>query len=141
MALKILPCSNHSPPARITPSLPLITLLPPKIFPNSFAANAPNKIAKKPYFCSFASFSIVSLTPFINKPGSLRDLTIFKISFISSFEIISVVMPDPKNFFLTVASGVDVVFVYPNGIRTLSASGMSTFFIKGSPFLIMDQEN
>ena len=50
-------------------------------------------------------------------------------------------MPDPKNFFLTVASGVDVVFVYPNGIKTLSASGMSTFFIKGSPFLIMDQEN
>ena len=51
---------------------------------------------RNPPFCSFASFLIVSLTPFINKPDSLRDLTIFMISSISLFEIIYVIVPEPN---------------------------------------------
>ena len=56
-------------------------------------------MSRNPLFCSLASFSIVSPTPFINKPVSSKDLIIFMISFISSFEIVSVVMSGPKIFF------------------------------------------
>ena len=51
-----------------------------KIFPNKLTANVPNNMLGNPHFCYFASFWItVSITPFINKPDSLRDLTIFMI--------------------------------------------------------------
>ena len=50
-------------------------------------------------FCSFASFSIVSLTQFIKKPDASRVLIIFTILSISSFEIISAVMPAPIQIF------------------------------------------
>ena len=43
-----------------------------------------------PPFCHFASFSIVSLTPYINKTDSSSDLTIFMISSNFLFQIISV---------------------------------------------------
>ena len=48
-------------------------------------------------FCSFSSFLIVLRTRFINKPESLRDLSIFIISFTSSSKIINVI-PNPKYF-------------------------------------------
>ena len=48
---------------------------------------------RNPPFFSFASFFIVSLIPFINKPKYLRNLTIF-ITLISSFEIINVAVPN-----------------------------------------------
>ena len=72
---------------------------------------------RNPSFCSFTSFLIVSLKPFINKPDSSSDLTILMISFISSFEIISVVIPDPKIFFGIAASFAASVF--SNGPKTL----------------------
>ena len=72
---------------------------------------------KNPPLCSFASFLTVSLTPFINKPDSSSDLTVFIISFISLFEIINVITPDP-NIFLWTAASVAVA-VNPNGIKTL----------------------
>ena len=77
-------------------------------------------------FCSFGLVLIVSLTAFINKPDYLRDLTIFMISFTSSFEIISVVITDPNFFLLIAASVVDAAAVNLNGIKT-RASGSSTF--------------
>ena len=49
-------------------------------------------------FCSFGSFFIVSLTPFINKPDSSSILTILIIPVISSLEIVNVVVPDPDVF-------------------------------------------
>ena len=50
------------------------------------------------------------------------------ISFISSFEFINVVIPDP-NIFLWIATSVaDDAAVNPNGIKTLLANGLSTFF-------------
>ena len=48
------------------------------------------------------------------------------ISLISLLEIINVVLPNPK-------SVADAAVVNPNEIKTLIASGLSTFFIKGSP--------
>ena len=53
------------------------------------------------------------------------------ISSISSLEIINVVIPDPKIFFWIAASAADAV--NPNGIKTQSANGFSTFFIEGKP--------
>ena len=75
------------------------------------------------------------LTPFINKPDSLSDVTIFVISLISSFEIINVVTIDPNIFLCIAASVADAAVVNPNGIKTLLANGLSTFFIKGKPVL------
>ena len=66
-----------------------------------------------PTFYSFASFLIVSLTPFINKPESSRDLTIFIISSIFSFKIINVVAPNPKICFWIAVSVADAGAVNP----------------------------
>ena len=72
-----------------------ITPLPDNAFRNISAANAPNNIERNQPFSSFVSFLIVSLISFITKPGSTSDLTIFFISFISSFEIVNAVVSDP----------------------------------------------
>ena len=53
------------------------------------------------------------------------------ISFITSFEIISVVIPDPVLFKIA-ASVADAVAVNINGIKMLLAQGLSTFLIKGN---------
>ena len=50
-------------------------------------------------FSSFASFLIVLLVPYVNKPDSSSDLTFFIASFIFSFEIIYGVTPE-SNIFL-----------------------------------------
>ena len=64
------------------------------------------------------------------------------MSFISSFDIISIVLllcegwlPDPKSFLYIPASAADAAAVNPNGIKTLLASGLITFFIYGNPVL------
>ena len=54
--------------------------------------------------------------PFINKPNFSRDLIIFMISFISSLEIIKVVVPDPNIFLWIAASVAGEITVNPNGI-------------------------
>ena len=106
------------------PTLPvrspgLITPLPANIFPNRLTPNVPNNILRYSPFYSLASFLIVSLTPSNNIPESSRDLTILKISFILSFEIIKVVLrPDPFFLFFP-ASAADAAAVKPNGIKTL----------------------
>ena len=48
------------------------------------------------------------------------------------FEISNVVILDPKILFL-IAFIADTATVYPNGIKTLAANGLSTFFIKSKP--------
>ena len=59
---------------------------------------------------------------FINKPDSSIDLTFFMILFISSIEIINVVVPDP-NISLGIAVCVaDGVAVNPNDIPILKQS-------------------
>ena len=49
--------------------------------------------------------------------------------YISSFKIINVVVPDQNMLLWIVASIADVAAVKPNGIKTLLAKGLSTFFI------------
>ena len=76
----------------------LIVSLPTNRFPNMLASNVPKNILRSPPFCYFAACLIILLTPFVIKPGSSSDLTIFIISFISSLEIINLVLPDPIIF-------------------------------------------
>ena len=105
-----------------------------KRFPNKLAAKMRNNIPRNPPFCYFVSFIIVSLRPFINKPDSSSDLTIFMISFISSLEIINVMVLADLNIFLWIAASVaDVDAVNLNGIKMLLPNGLSTFPIKGNP--------
>ena len=55
------------------------------------------------------------------------------MSSISLFDIISVVFPDPNIFLCIPASGADAAAVNPEGIKTLLANGLITFFINGNP--------
>ena len=50
------------------------------------------KAIRNPPLCYLVSFWIVSLTLSINKTESSRDLTILIMSFISSFDIISIAL-------------------------------------------------
>ena len=72
--------------------------------------NVANNILRNPCYCSFAPILYVFVTSFINKPAYSRDLTIFMISFISSFKIISVVIPD-SNILSWTAASVDATTV------------------------------
>ena len=120
-------------PALIISSPALITPLPVNRFPNKVAPKVPINILRNPPFCSFASFLIISLTYFINKHYSLRDLTTIMISFISSLEIINGVVPDLNIFLWIAASGTDADRVNPNGIKTLLANGLNSCSIKCYP--------
>ena len=58
------------------------------------------------------------------------------MSSISSFEITKVVAPEPSCclfFFCIATSAADAAAVNPNGIKTLLANGLITFFINGNP--------
>ena len=64
------------------------------------------------------------MTPFNNKAEFSRDLTIFIMSSISSFDIVSVVVPEPKIFLgIPASAAADAAAVNPNGIETLLADG------------------
>ena len=71
----------------------------------------PNNILRNPPFCSLASFWIVSITSFNNKPESSRGLTILKMYSISSFDVL---VPDPKIFLCILKSATDAAAVNPN---------------------------
>ena len=68
------------------------------------------------------------LRPCINNPDSSGDLIKFIISSNSSFEMISAFIPDPNIFSWITASAADAAAVICNGIKALSASGLSIFF-------------
>ena len=55
------------------------------------------------------------------------------MSSISSFDIISVAVLDPKIFLCIPASSADAAAVNPNGIKTLLANGLIRFFINRRP--------
>ena len=96
---------------------------------------------RNPTVCTFASCSIDLLTTFIKKLDCSRDLAIFVISFISSFEIISVVIPDPYIWFLIAASVADVAAINCNGMKILLVNVVSTFFVNGNPDLTNGPRN
>ena len=91
---------------------------------------------KNPPSCFFASFLIVSLIPFINKPDSSGGLIVFIISFFSSSQFIYVVVPDPEIFFWITAFVADAAAVNLNETKTRLANGMRIFFINGKRAII-----
>ena len=91
---------------------------------NTFSAN----MLGNSHFYSFASFWIVSLTSFINKLDSLRNLIILIISSISLFEMSNVVMLYPNILFWMAAWVADAAVVNPNNIKTLLANFLLKFF-------------
>ena len=56
------------------------------------------------------------------------------MSYISSFNIISVAVPKPKIILWFPASAADATAVNPNRIKTLLANGLITFFNYGNLF-------
>ena len=65
------------------------------MFPNKLTAKVPSNIPENPPLCSLVSFLIVLIIPF----NKILESSIYKISFISSFEITKVVVPEPCTFF------------------------------------------
>ena len=61
------------------------------------------------------------------------------MSSILSFDIISVVFPDPKIFLCIPISAADAAAVNPRGIKTLLANGLITFLLTIILFFVMDQ--
>ena len=55
------------------------------------------------------------------------------MSSISSFDIIRVIVPEPKTFLFIHASAADTAAVNPNGIKKFLGKGLIIFFIKGNP--------
>ena len=107
----------------------LITHLPINRFPDKLSLVEPNNSHTNPVFCLF--FFILNYfikTLFINKPDSLKDLAIFMILFISSLEIINVVIADLNIFWwiaASVAAAAAAAAVNPNRIKTLQANVLS----------------
>ena len=88
------------------------------IFFNKHARKVPISMPRNPSLYYFVSFSIALVAPPMNKPESSKDLTIFKISSISLFDIINVVVAESKTFSWISASATDAS--YPNGsVNTL----------------------
>ena len=61
------------------------------------------------------------------------------MSFISSFEIIKVVVPDSNIFLCIPASVADAATVNPKEIKTLLTNGLIAFFLMVIQLLVMDQ--
>ena len=85
----------------------------------------PNNIPRNKPFYSFVLSWIISVTLFINKRDSSRDLTIFLISFIYSLKFVNVVITDPNIFLWIAASVADAGTFNANGIKTLLGNGLS----------------
>ena len=71
----------------------------------------------------------------------LKDLKIFIISSISSFDIISAIVPNPDSFLGTPVSAAAIAAVNPNGTSTFLAKNVSTFFINLRPTFISCRRN
>ena len=70
---------------------------------------------------------MVLVTPFNKIFESSKAWKIFITSFISLFEIIKVVVPEPCIFFLIPASIADIAAVNPKGAKTIFAIGTASF--------------
>ena len=91
------------------------------------------KIHKNLLFCSFTLLSIVLLTLSINKTASYSGVTIFIISFKSSFKNTIVVEPNSYIFFWIAAFAAESVAFNPEGTKLLWTNGLSTYPIKHKP--------
>ena len=119
----------------------LIVPLAVNRFPYKLAPNVPNNIIGNPLLCSLTSFWIVSLTPINDKLEYSIGLTILIMSSILSFDIINVVVSDPKIFLCIPASAAADAAVNPNGIKTFLAHWFNYIFINGNPVFNIGTRN
>ena len=94
---------------------------------NKVLAKVPSIILRNQHSYSFASFLIILVGPFNRLFESSKALTIFKISFISSFEIVKDAIQEPCIFFSIPASIAEEAAVIPNGAKICFAIGAATF--------------
>ena len=102
------------------------------------APNVAANIPRNTPFGSFTSFTI-SLNPFINNLGYSKNLTIFMISFRSSFKNTDGVIGEsksegrhnPKIYFWIAAYVAEAGAVNPKGTKMFLANSVSTLFING----------
>ena len=80
-------------------------------------------------FCSFTSFLYVSIAHCFR---FFQRFNYFHNIFHSLFKTNNIVVPEPELFLRISGSAVDVA-ANPNGIKTLLANTVSTFFIIGKP--------
>ena len=78
-------------------------------------------------FCCFIFYCFSD--PFKKISESARAWIIFIISFISSFQIVKVVFPEPN---ISLCIPASAAAVNPKGIKTLVANGLIAFFINGN---------
>ena len=84
------------------------------MFPKKLAPRVVNNNPQNPPIYSFASFLIFFVTSFSKISESSRAWTIFIMSFISLFEIVKVVFPEP------------CIAVIPEGAKMCFAKGTAT---------------
>ena len=77
------------------------------------------------------------MTPFSKMLELSIAWTIFIISFIPSFEIIKVVVPEPCIFFWIPASIAEAAAVIPNGAKTFFVKGIATFINRPANLVIL----
>ena len=97
---------------------------------------------KKLILVHFDNKSVFQLvTPFSKILESSRAWIIFIMSFISSFEIIKVVVPEPSIFFWISAPIAEAAPVIPNKAKTTSAKGITAFINGPANILNNDPKN
>ena len=106
------------------------------MFHNKLAPKVPNNILRNPPFCSFASFTILLLTYFINKPDSSIDLIISEyLSFLCSKSLMlfsSLTPEDGKLIYVDVKLRYVGAYLIQTFQQTLLANGLSTSPIKSN---------
>ena len=106
-------------------------------FPDKLARKVTNNIRKNPPFSSFDSFLIALVTPFNKTLESSRYWTIFIMSFVSPFEIIKAVVPEPCILFWIPTSTAEAAALIPNAAKTCFAKRIATFLMDLLIYLIM----
>ena len=92
------------------------------------------------HFRYFASFSFVLLAPFMNKPNSSRNLTIFIKSSISLFEISNAVVTKSRIISWIPGSSASFAAANLNYFKTLSPNDLNTFSLTVNYISLIIQE-
>ena len=128
-------------PALIVLSSALIVPLAVNKYPYKLPPNVPNNIIGNPLLCSLTSFLFVSLTFINDKLEYSIGLTILIMSSISSFDIVNVVVSDPKIFLCIPASAAANAAANLNGINFFLAHWFNYIFINGNPVFNIGTRN
>ena len=114
---------------------------PANKFPNKLPTKLPYNMLKNLRFCSFVSFLIVLVIPFSKMLESSRAGTILLMSFISSFEIIKIVAPEPCIFFEFLHHLLKQLLLFLMELKHFFAKEIATFINEPANLLNNDPKN